>query len=164
MNAGRYTSPRSFADITSSAGMPLEPQPPPSPVGKSHPSPKHACSPSSPCSIRLSEVGKQYHVFPKGTFKLHFALPAIPCHVLQYLAKSPPTWTWTTRAGPRAGKSFQVLSVPTVCGRDSPKAIQWVVTIFHAFKAQLAPQLCQTLPEQHACAPQVTAGPAEGQN
>ena len=47
---------------------------------------------------------------------------------------------WTTRAGPRAGKSFQVPSVPTACGRDSPKAIQWIVSIFHAFKAQLAPQ------------------------
>ena len=48
--------------------------------------------------------------------------------------------TWTTRPGPRAGKSFQVPSVPTACGRDSPKAIQWIVSIFHAFKAQLAPQ------------------------
>ena len=120
--------------------MPFEPQPPPSPVGKLTPPPKHSCSLSSPCLIRLSQVGKCYHAFPKGTFKACFAPPAIPCHVLQHLAKSPPTWTWTTRAGPRAGKSFQVPLVPTACGRDSPKAIQWIVTIFHAFKAQLAPQ------------------------
>ena len=104
------------------------------------PPPKHTCSSSSPCSICLSEVGKRYHAFLKGTFKAHFAPPAISHHILQYLAKSPPTWTWTTRAGPRAGKLFQVPSVPTACSRDSPKVIQWIVTIFHAFKAQLAPQ------------------------
>ena len=120
--------------------MPLEPQPPPSPVGKSSPPAKHLCSPSSPCQIRLSEVGKRYHAFPKGTFKARFAPPVIPRLVLQYLARSPPTWKWTTRAGPRAGKSFNVPSVPTACSRDSPKAIQWIVSIFHAFKAQLAPQ------------------------
>ena len=109
-------------------------------MGKPTPPPKHVCSPSSPCAIRLSEVGKRYHAFPKGTFKARFAPPAIPRHVLQHLAKSPPTWTWTTRAGPRAGKSFQVPSIPTACSRDSPRAIQWIVSIFHAFKAQLVPQ------------------------
>ena len=30
--------------------------------------------------------------------------------------------------------------IPTACGRDSLRAIQWIVTIFHAFKAQLVPQ------------------------
>ena len=120
--------------------MPLESQPQPSLMGKPTPPPKHSCSPSSPCSIHLSEVGKCYHAFPKGTFKARFAPPAIPRHVLQYLVKSPPTWTWTTRAGPRAGKSFQIPSISTAYSRDSPKAIQWIVTIFHAFKVQLAPQ------------------------
>ena len=79
-------------------------------------------------------------MFPKGTFKAQFAPPAIPCLVLQFLAKMPPTWTWTTRAGPRASKSFNVPPVPTACSKDSPKAIQWIVSIFHTFKAQLAPQ------------------------
>ena len=120
--------------------MPLEPLPPPSPVGKPSPPLKHVCSPSSPCQIRLSEVGKRYHAFPKGTFKARFAPPAIPRLVLQFLAKTPPTWTWTTRAGPRASKSFSVPSVPTACSRDSLKAIQWIISIFHAFKAQLVPQ------------------------
>ena len=120
--------------------MPLEPQPPPSPVGKTHSPVKHACSQSSPCMIRLSEVGKCFHAFPKGFFKVRFAPPAVPRSVLQYLAKSPSTWTWTTRAGPRAGKSFQVPTVPTSCSGDSPRAVQWVVSIFHTFKPQLVPQ------------------------
>ena len=120
--------------------MALEPQPPPSPMGKPTLPPKHVCSQSSPCAIRLSEVGKRFHAFPKGSFKARFAPPAVPRSVLQYLAKSPPTWTWTTRAGPRAGKSFHVPTVPTACSGDSPRAVQWVVSIFHAFKAQLAPQ------------------------
>ena len=106
-------------DQKSKRKMPLELQPQPSPVGKPIPPPKHSCFPSSSCSICLSEVGKHYHAFPKGTFKARFALPAIPRHVLQHLAKSPPTWTWTTRAG----KLFQVPSVPTPCSRDSPKGI-----------------------------------------
>ena len=70
--------------------MPLEPQPPPSPVGKPTPPPKHLCSPSTPCMILLSEVGKRFHAFPKGSFKAQFAPPVIPRHVLQYLVKSPP--------------------------------------------------------------------------
>ena len=138
--------------------MPLEPQPPPSPMGKPTPPPKHICSPLSPCTICLSEVGKCYHMFPKGTFKARFALPAIPRHVLQHLAKSPPTWTWTTRTSPRAGKSFQVPSIPTACSRDSPRVIQWIISIFHAFKAQLAPQALgqetsQVLPDVEGAVP-----------
>ena len=109
-------------------------------MGKLSPPLKHVCSLSSPCQIRLSEVERHYHAFPKGTFKARFAPPAIPRLVLQFLAKTPPTWTWTTRAGPRASKSFNVPSVPTTCSRDSLKVIQWIVSIFHAFKAQLVPQ------------------------
>ena len=120
--------------------MPLEPQPPPSPMGKSPSPPKHVCSLSLPCQIHLFEIGRCYHAFLKGSFKAQFTPPAIPHLMQQYLAKEPPTWTWTTRAGLRAGKSFQVPSVPTACSRDIPKAIQWIVSIFHAFKAQLVPQ------------------------
>ena len=105
-------------------------------MGKSSPPLKHVCSLSLLCQIHLSEVGRHYHVFPKGTFKAQFAPPVIPRLVLQFLAKTPPTWTWTTRAG----KSFNVPSVPTACSRDSPKVIQWIISIFHAFKAQLVPQ------------------------
>ena len=81
-------------------------------------------------------------------------LPCIPKGYLQGLIRTTsdsssrttvssevtPTWMWTTRASPRAGKSFQVPSVPTACSKDSPRAIQWIISIFHAFKAQLAPQ------------------------
>ena len=90
--------------------------------------------------ILLSEVGKCYHAFPKGTFKARFSPPVVPKAVLRRLASHPPTWSWTTKAGPKAGKSFHVPTVPTSCGRDSHRAIQWIVSVFHAFKSQLAPQ------------------------
>jgi len=120
--------------------MPLVPQPPPSPLGQSSSPPKHQCSPSSPCTIRLSEIGKCWHAFPKGSFKARFAPPAVPRSVLHHFDTHPFFWSWTTKAGPNAGKSFAVPTVPTSCPKDSPKAIQWVISIFHAFKAQLAPQ------------------------
>ena len=40
-------------------------------------------------------------------------------------------------------QGWQVLPstlVPTACSRGSSKVIQWIVSIFHAFKAQLVPQ------------------------
>jgi len=120
--------------------MPLVPQPPPSPLGQSSSPPKHQCSPSLPCTIRLSEIGKCWHAFPKGSFKARFAPPAVPRSVLHHFDTHPFFWSWTTKAGPNSGKSFAVPTVPTSCPKDSPKAIQWVVSIFHAFKAQLAPQ------------------------
>ncbi|KIM58436.1 hypothetical protein SCLCIDRAFT_128267 [Scleroderma citrinum Foug A] len=92
-----------------------------------------------PCRILLSDVGKHYHAFPKGTFHSRFAPPAVPRSVLRYLSTHPPSWLWTTKAGPNAGKSFNVLFVPTSCGKDSPRVIQWIVSVFHAFKSQLAP-------------------------
>ena len=120
--------------------MPIEPQPPPSPVGKNTSrTVKHVCSPTSPCVILLSEVGKRYHAFPKGTFKTRFSPPAVPKAVLRHISSHPPTWSWTTKAGPKAGTSFKVPTVPTSCGKDSHRAIQWIVSIFHAFKSQLAP-------------------------
>jgi len=120
--------------------MPLVPQPPPSSLGQSSPPPKHQCSSSSPCTIRLSEIGKCWHAFPKGSFRARFAPPAVPRSVLHHFDAHPYFWSWTTKAGPNAGKSFAVPTVPTSCPKDSPKATQWVVSIFHAFKAQLAPQ------------------------
>jgi len=34
------------------------------------------------------------------------------------------------KAGPNAGKSFNVPTVPTSCPKDSPKAVHWIVLIF----------------------------------
>ncbi|KAI6030786.1 hypothetical protein F5J12DRAFT_779844 [Pisolithus orientalis] len=41
--------------------------------------------------------------------------------------------------GPHAGKIHPVPTVPITCGKDSPKAIQWIVSVFHSFKSQLTP-------------------------
>jgi len=120
--------------------MPLVPQPPPSPLGQASVPPKHQCSPSSPCTIRLSEIGKCYHAFPRGTFRSRFTPPAVPRSVLNHVDAHPFFWSWTTKAGPNAGKSFAVPTVPTSCPKDSPKAVLWIVSIFHAFKSQLTPQ------------------------
>ncbi|KIM55255.1 hypothetical protein SCLCIDRAFT_30499 [Scleroderma citrinum Foug A] len=119
--------------------MPLDSTPPLPPVGKPSPPPKHQCSSTSPCAILLSEVGKRFHAFPKGTFRARFAPPAVPNAVLKYVDTHPLTWSWTTKAGPRAGKTFTVPTVPTACSKGSPKAVHWIVSIFHAFKTQLAP-------------------------
>jgi len=120
--------------------MPLEPEPLPSSLGRPSP-PKHQCSSTSTCTILLSEIGKYYHAFPKGSFRSCFAPPAIPKLVLHHLDAHPFYWSWTTKAGPNTGKSFAVPTVPTLCPKDSPKAVHWMVSIFHAFKAQLAPQV-----------------------
>ena len=96
------------------------------------------------CAILLSEVGCRYHAFPKGTFRAQFAPRAIPCSVLRYLQTHPTTWSWTIKAGPNAGKSFTIPSVPTLCGKDSPKVILWIVSIFHVFKSQLNTQALAT--------------------
>ena len=120
--------------------MPIEPQPPPSPMGKntSH-TVKHICSPTSPCMILLYEVRKHYHAFPNGMFKTLFSPPAVPKTVLCHISSHPPTWSWTTKAGPKASMSFKIPTVPTSCGKGSHQAIQWIVSIFHTFKSQLAP-------------------------
>ena len=119
--------------------MPLEPEPLPSSLGHLSP-PKHQCSSTSTCTILLSEIGKYYHAFPKGSFRSCFAPPAIPKLVLHHLDAHPFYWSWTMKAGPNASKSFAVPTVLTLCPKDSPKAVHWLVSIFHAFKAQLAPQ------------------------
>ncbi|KIK10452.1 hypothetical protein PISMIDRAFT_20276 [Pisolithus microcarpus 441] len=57
-------------------------------------------------SLRLSEVGRQFHQFPKGSFKACFAPP--PCVLLKcmlsHFASHPPTWSWTIKAGPNKHK------------------------------------------------------------
>ncbi|KIM55474.1 hypothetical protein SCLCIDRAFT_30334 [Scleroderma citrinum Foug A] len=120
--------------------MALDSTPQPSPVGKSSPPTKHQCKAASPCVILLSEVGKRHHTFPKGSFKARFIPPAVLIMVRKHLSAHPLFWSWTVKAGPNAGKSFRVPTVPTSCGRDSPQAVQWLVSAFHAFKAQLMPK------------------------
>ena len=119
--------------------MPVEPTPPPSPRGKDSSPPKHRCPTSTPCTIRLSDVGRRYHSFPKGTFHARFTLPVVPKMVLRYFVANPFVWTWTTRAGPNEGKSFQVPTIPTSCQKTSHKAIRWIVAVFHSFKTHLNP-------------------------
>lgn len=45
-----------------------------------------------------------------------------------------------TKAGPNAGKSFNMLTVLTACKKGSPRAMQWIVLLFHSFKAHLNSQ------------------------
>ncbi|KAI6103270.1 hypothetical protein EDD16DRAFT_1715376 [Pisolithus croceorrhizus] len=116
--------------------MPLEPVPPPSPRGKTPP-PKHRCSPTVPCPLRLSEVGRQYHQFPKGTFRACFSPPALPKAVTSYFANHPPIWTWSVKAGPNEGKSFQVPTIPIACDKTALRAVKWIIAVFHSFKAHL---------------------------
>ena len=108
-------------------------------MGKPPPPQKHQCDPALPCTILLSEVGRHFHSFPKGALITRFVPPAVPVSVQRYLKSHPPTWSWTIKAGPNAGKSFSVPTVPTTCSKDSPGAVQWLVSTFHAFKAILTP-------------------------
>ncbi|KAI6118893.1 hypothetical protein EDD16DRAFT_1707111 [Pisolithus croceorrhizus] len=95
--------------------MPLEPVPPSYPVGKvPHPS-------------------------TNGTFRARFSPPALPKAVASYLTKNPPIWTWSIRAGPNEGKSFQVPTIPIACDKTAPRAVKWIVAVFHSFKAHLSP-------------------------
>ncbi|KAI6006361.1 hypothetical protein EDC04DRAFT_2611516 [Pisolithus marmoratus] len=123
--------------------MPLDPLPPSSPRGKVV-STKHCCLSTEPCPIRLSDVGRRFHSFPKGTFRARFSPPIVPRVVLCYLASHPPVWTWTTKDGPNKGKSFQVPMVPIICEKTAPRAICWLVTVFHLFKTHLHPVALDT--------------------
>ncbi|KAI6008009.1 hypothetical protein EDC04DRAFT_2907366 [Pisolithus marmoratus] len=119
--------------------MPLDLLPPPSPHGKTQSPPKHTCSTADPCQIRLSDVGKRYHSFPKGSFKACFIPPSAPRFILKHLAAHPSTWTWTTKGSPNKDHSFQVPTIPITCDKVAPRAIHWVVAMFHSFKAHLNP-------------------------
>ena len=119
--------------------MLLESEPLPSLLG--HLSPlKHQCSSISPCVILLSEIGKHYHMFPRGSFQSCFTPPAVPQLVLHYFDAHLFHWSWTMKNGPNASKSFAIPTIPTSCPKDSLKAVRWTVSIFHAFKSQLTPK------------------------
>ena len=64
--------------------------------------------------------------------------------VHKHLSTHPLVWSWSVKASPNAGKSYRVPTVPTLCGRDSPQAVQWLVSAFHTFKAQLMPKAIDT--------------------
>ena len=101
---------------------------------------KHQCSPSTTCPVQLSDIGRTYHSFPRGTFHTQFSPPIVPEFVLRYFVAHPFMWTRiSTRAGPSAGKSFQVPTIPISCQKNSHKAVQWVVAAFHLFKTHLNP-------------------------
>ncbi|KAF9236819.1 hypothetical protein BU15DRAFT_63652 [Melanogaster broomeanus] len=100
---------------------------------------KHKCLPSEACIIRLSDIGRHFHTFPKGTFSAQFAPPALPLFVTRYCAAHPLYWQWTTKNGLNAGKTFKVPTVSTHCSKGSPKATLWLINVFHSFKAHLAP-------------------------
>ncbi|KAI6028089.1 hypothetical protein EDC04DRAFT_2605831 [Pisolithus marmoratus] len=68
---------------------------------------------------------------PKKEILLRFILANFTSH--------PSTWTWVTKDGPNKGKSFQVPTTPITCDKTMPKAVHWMVTVFHSYKAHLNP-------------------------
>ena len=120
--------------------MLLEPLPPSPPVGKSIHGPHHHCDPNVPCILRFSDVGKWHHSFPKGTFCVCYTPPAIPCTTLSSCLVKPYSWSWTTKAGPNEGKSFQVPTIPIACKGNVPPSVKRVVSLFHSFKTHLSPE------------------------
>lgn len=120
--------------------MPLESIPPPSPCGKLHREPPHHCNPLVPCIICLLDIGKHYHIFPKGTFCVCYSPPAVPSATLRSFIAHPFTWSWATKAGPNVGKTFSVPTISIACKKDASRAIQWIVSLFHSFKSHLNPE------------------------
>ncbi|KAI5991832.1 hypothetical protein EDD15DRAFT_2368584 [Pisolithus albus] len=53
--------------------------------------------------------------------------------------RSSQIWTWVTKDGPNKGKSFQVPTTPVACAKNAPRAVRWMVAVFHSFKAHLNP-------------------------
>ncbi|KAI5981239.1 hypothetical protein EDD15DRAFT_2380030 [Pisolithus albus] len=53
--------------------------------------------------------------------------------------RSSRTWTWVTKDGRNKGKSFQVPTTPVACAKNAPRAVRWMVAVFHSFKAHLNP-------------------------
>ena len=120
--------------------MPLEPVPPPSPCGKTPPPPKDHCIckyATRMCDIPISQIGHRFHYVSRRFIDTVFFPPSIPAWVLRHLKAHPPKWTWTIRAGPRAGMTLTVPTIPIHCSSDSHKAIKWIVSVFHLFKSFL---------------------------
>ncbi|KAN0087773.1 hypothetical protein V8E55_006394 [Tylopilus felleus] len=47
--------------------------------------------------------------------------------------------SWTTKGGPNQGKTFSIATIPIICDKEASKAIWWIVSLFHSFKAHLNP-------------------------
>ena len=121
--------------------MPPEPIPPPSPVGKPSQPPRHRCDCSNAtrcCDIPISQIGRCFHYIPKAFIDMVFFPPAVPAWVVRHVKAHPPTWTWTLRAGPRAGTVLTVPTIPIHCSSDAHKAVKWLVSVFHLFKGSLS--------------------------
>lgn len=101
--------------------------------------PPHKCLPDQACNILLSDIGKWFHSLSKGTLCAWFISTAIPTYVLCYYTAHLLIWKWTTKNGPKAGKTFKVPTIPTHCPPKPPRAIVWLVNTFHSFKAHLLP-------------------------
>lgn len=109
-------------------------------MGKSLPPPKHRCDCSNAtrcCDIPISQIGRCFHFVPRTFIDTVFFPPAVPAWVLRYVKAHPPTWTWTLRAGPRAGTTLTVPTVPIHCASSDHKAVKWLVSTFHLFKGSL---------------------------
>ena len=89
------------------------------------------------CDIPISQIGRRFHYVPRRFIDTVFFPPSIPAWVLRYLKAHPPKWTWTIRAGPRAGTTLTVPTVPIHCSSDAHKAIKWIVSVYHSFKTSL---------------------------
>ena len=106
---------------------------------------RHDCNCSKAmccCDIPISQIGHRFHYIPKLFMDTVFFPPSVPAWVLCHIKANPPTWTWTLRAGPRAGTTLTVLMIPIHCSGDSHKAVQWLVSIFHLFKVSLNSRVC----------------------
>ncbi|KAI6018626.1 hypothetical protein BKA83DRAFT_4532065 [Pisolithus microcarpus] len=84
--------------------------------------------------------------FPHNNIDVLQPLPALSdslkledTSTISYFASHPPTWTWAVKAGPNKGKTFQVPTIPIVCDDGAPRAVHWMVGVFHLFKAHLNP-------------------------
>ncbi|KAF8439492.1 hypothetical protein L210DRAFT_986555 [Boletus edulis BED1] len=99
--------------------MPLDPIPPPSSCGKVPP-PKH--------------IWSTIFCLPKG----HLQSPLYSSCISSTRPSSPCcTWSWVTKTGPNKGKPHTIPSFPISGGKEAPKAIRWLTSLFHSFKTHL---------------------------
>ena len=138
--------------------MPLDSVPPPSPVGKSAPPLRGHCNcreATRCCDIPISQIRKRFHFIPRAFVDTVFFPPAIPAWVLRHIKAHPPTWTWTLRAGPRAGTTLTVPTVPIHCASDAHRAVRWLVSVFHTFKGSLRAESSITIADGKVISPLV---------
>ena len=101
------------------------------PQTKPPPSTKHACR--SPCPIPLSQIGQQFHSFPKSFFKSSFFPPQIPHRHLDYWIKKSPSWTFKTKSA----KEMKVPTLTCFARKDSTPFDKYTASIFFDFKSKI---------------------------